>query len=513
MSFHVVMDPGAKDCIETERTTLLSIKASIWNNNNNNQNFLSSWISHDCCYWKRVSCNHETSHITKLHLDLSMNNFIDSPIPEFIGSFANLEYLNLSHVGFSGIILYTLGNLSCLASLQAGGNHDTTLFHHLNFTSLHVLDLSQNYDLNITHHLWLLHLTSLVHLDLFDCVLYGKLPVTIGNLSNLRVLSLSDSFDGEIPKSLGNLVQGWMPTSIGDLRNLQYLDLSTNMLSGTISESFGNLTLLQQFYVFGGSHLSEKLLETIGNLVHLQFLYLFENAISGKLPKSLGNLSQLQQLRILTMLDLSNNNINGTMPKGMGNLCKLDTFDLTSNSISGGIDDLVNGLPKCMENKNGSDLGISNGLNTLSLGNNKLKGTVPESIGQLSHLIKLNLSSNSLSGTLTESHFLNLVSLESLDFSYNSLHLNVSENWMPHFDCQFIRMCSCNVGPVFLTWVETQTQMKDHCLSDAGISGNIPAWFWNPGSSSYYSLNLSNNNLGGSCVTLAKLACLLQSPK
>ncbi|XP_039136891.1 receptor-like protein EIX2 [Dioscorea cayenensis subsp. rotundata] len=459
-------------CIETERIALLSIKAGI--DHSNNQSLFSSWTGQDCCKWQGVSCDHESRHVIKLdlrqylsetylllskpasklnvslvqlhhlkYLDLSMNNFNNSPIPDFIGSLANLEHLDLSNTGFSGIIPHTFGNLSSLryldlntysnsiiqasdlhwlsrmtslhhldlsgvdlsniagwlhefnllpflvvlklsdAGLQAdaGGIHDTTPLHHLNLTSLRVLDLSGNYDLNITLLHWLFNLTGLVNLDLSSCFFYDKFPDIFGNMSSLRVLSLSTNcFDGVLPRSLGNLgslerldlsqndfngsipeslsnltnlvyfnlygnqVQGLMPANIGNLRNLQFLDLIGNKISGAIPESFGNLTLLQHFDGSGGNGLSGKLPETIGNLVHLQFLDLSHNALaaafgkalSGKLPESIGNLTQLQQLRMpgngimgglpesagklssLWELDLSGNNINGTLPKGMG---------------------------------------------------------------------------------------------------------------------------------------------------------------------------------------------------
>ncbi|XP_039119327.1 receptor-like protein EIX1 [Dioscorea cayenensis subsp. rotundata] len=520
-------------CIETERIALLSIKAGI--DQSNNQSLFSSWTGQDYCKWQGVSCNNESRHVIKLdlrrqytyynmpasklnssliqlhhlkHLDLSMNNFKGSPIPDFIGSLANLEYLNLSNAGFNGILPHTFGNLSCLryldlssnlyleandlhwlsgmtslhhldlsgvdlsnvhgwlhsinmlssllvlklsyAGLQTGGIHDTTLLHHhhLNFTSLRVLDLSHNYDLNFTLPEWLFNYTSLVELDLSACALYGKLPVTVGNLSRLRVFSLSgNSFDGVIPESLGNLgsleildlsanqelsgsipeyfgnlgylerldlsenkLNGRIPESLSNLTNLVYLDLSWNMIRGVIPESFGNLTLLQHFYG-ARNNLSGKLPETMGNFVHLQALDLSQNAISGKLPDSFGNLSQLHYF------SLQGSDINGTLPKGMGNLCKLQTLDLTGNMISGGIDDLVDGLSKCRENKYGSASESWEGLGTLNLGNNMLNGTIPENIGKLSKLFELNLSSNSLMGVLTESHFANLVNLKYLDLS------------------------------------------------------------------------------------------------
>ncbi|XP_039135982.1 receptor-like protein EIX1 [Dioscorea cayenensis subsp. rotundata] len=314
-------------CIETERIALLHIKADI--NQSDDQSLFSSWTGHNCCKWQGVSCNHESRHVIKLdlrqhpsnyisdyydlppsklnsslvqlhhlkHLDLSMNNFNDSPIPDFIGSFANLEYLNLSNAGFSGVIPHTFGNLSCLryldlssnydlqtndlhwlsgmtslhyldlsggslskvhgwlhdinsvlpslrvlklsnAELQGGGMYATTdLPHYLNFTSLRVLDLSHNYGLNITLPQWLFNLTSLVYLDLSQCAMYGKLPVTIGNLSRLRVFSLS-----------GNSFNGVIPESFGYLGSLEKLDLSINELNGSIPESLSNLTNLVYFF-------------------------------------------------------------------------------------------------------------------------------------------------------------------------------------------------------------------------------------------------------------------------
>ncbi|KAH7690670.1 Non-specific serine/threonine protein kinase protein [Dioscorea alata] len=652
------------NCIETERIALLSIKASMWINNN--KSFLSSWTGHDCCHWRGVSCNLETGHVTKLdlrypyydehtippsklssslvhlqylkHLDLSMNYFNHSLIPDFIGSLANLEYLNLSHAGFSGTIPHAaLGNLSRLcyldlnckeasiipyiddlhwlsgmtslhhldlsgvnlsnvshwlhdinmlssllvlklsyAQLQAGGIHDTTLLHHLNFTSLRVLDLSGNYDLNITLPQWLFNLTSLVYLDLSNCALHGKLPVNIGDLSSLRFLSLSyNSFDGMIPESLRNLssleilslnsnmfnggipesinnltnlvnldlsrnefrkltkrfgglkklerldmsenqVQGCIPESIGELKNIKFLVFSENMLSGEIPESIGNLTVLQHFDGSQCQNLSGTLPETIGNLVDLQYLDLSKNMISGELPQSLGNLMQLQQFKMalnqitgqlpvsigklsnLSELDLSYNNISGTLPKSMGNLCNLMILYLNDNFISGSIHDLLNKLSKCTQNMRFNGSGSPVGLTTLALGKNRFNGKVPESLGQFSNLMALFLSSNSFVGVLTEAHFTNLANLQSMDFSFNLLQLNVSENWIPPFNASTIRMCSCKIRSKFPSWIKTQTNLGDLCLSDAEISGEIPSWFWN---SSYVNLNLSHNNLEGHLPT------------
>ncbi|XP_016721799.1 receptor-like protein 37 [Gossypium hirsutum] len=56
----------------------------------------------------------ELKHLS--HLDLSLNYF--EKIPEFIGSLAELTYLNLSDNPLTGFIPYQLGNLSRLFYLD-----------------------------------------------------------------------------------------------------------------------------------------------------------------------------------------------------------------------------------------------------------------------------------------------------------------------------------------------------------------------------------------------------------
>ncbi|KAL0422760.1 UNVERIFIED_CONTAM: putative LRR receptor-like serine/threonine-protein kinase [Sesamum latifolium] len=73
-------------------------------------------------------------------------------------------------------------------------------------------------------------------LDLRSCSISGAMPSTLGNLSSLVELYLSNNnLTGEVPSSLAQLV------------GLSVLDLSQNSLTGSIPGSFralGNLTLL-----------------------------------------------------------------------------------------------------------------------------------------------------------------------------------------------------------------------------------------------------------------------------
>ena len=61
------------------------------------------------------------------YLDLSGNSFEYIPIPKFIGSLKNLQYLNLAYCGFSGAIPPSLGNLSNLQFLDLSVGHDIAM--------------------------------------------------------------------------------------------------------------------------------------------------------------------------------------------------------------------------------------------------------------------------------------------------------------------------------------------------------------------------------------------------
>lgn len=126
----------------------------------------------------------------------------------------------------------------------------------------------------------------------------GVPPNTIGNLTQLRVLSLrSNGLTGEIPSDFSNLTflrslylqknqfSGEFPPSLTRLTRLTRLDLSSNNFTGTIPFS-------------------------INNLVHLSGLFLENNAFSGKLPSITAKLADF---------NASNNRLNGSIPETLSN--------------------------------------------------------------------------------------------------------------------------------------------------------------------------------------------------
>ena len=244
---------------------------------------------------------------------MSQNKFSYSiPIPEFIGSLHHIEYLNLSNANFHGTIPSNLGNLSHLKSLDLSGNGYSSLrAENLNWvyvlSFLKVLDLS-GVDLSNAKD-WLESinmLSSLVELRLFYCMLH-KLPQYVHhvNFTSLKILDLSENnFNSNIPDwlfKIGHSVvylnlsrcqsQGLIPDAFGNMTSLTSLDLSRNDLEGPIPLTLGLFEKESQLNK--SSSLSE--------------LYLSDNQLNGSLEQSLVQLSQL------VALDVARNYLEGNI--------------------------------------------------------------------------------------------------------------------------------------------------------------------------------------------------------
>lgn len=112
------------------------------------------------------------------------------------------------------------------------------------------------------------------------------------------------------------------------------------------------------------------------SLVNLTSLYLSGNGIIGGMLETLG------QLSLLFILDLSWNSLTGSIPSALFGLLALAVLNLLANFLSVAI-------PPSLET-------LYN-LKTLILTNNSL-GSIPAYLGNLSLLVKLNVSFNSFFG-------------------------------------------------------------------------------------------------------------------
>ncbi|RVX01664.1 Leucine-rich repeat receptor-like serine/threonine-protein kinase [Vitis vinifera] len=280
-----------------------------------------------------------------------------------------------------------------------------------------------------------------------------------------------------------NQLQGSIPEAFGNMTSLEYLDMSGNKLKGSIPEAFGNMVSLT-YLDMCENQLQGSIPEAFGNMTSLEQLYLDANKLEGEIPKSLSNLCRLQKL------DLQSNNLSGQLPQVLDLLScandTLDTLSLSDNQLRGSIPDLT---------------GFSS-LGVLYLGYNQLNGTLPTSIGHRTKLEALDINSNSLQGNISEAHLLHLSQLSYLDLSSNSLTFNMSSKWVPPFQLRSLLLVSCQLGPRFPSWLRTQNQLGYLDISNSNISNVIPDWFWNL-TSSIYAFNISNNQITGTLPNIS----------
>ncbi|XP_058076421.1 leucine-rich repeat receptor protein kinase EMS1-like [Magnolia sinica] len=383
-----------------------------------------------------------------------------------------MKGLDLSMVGRDWVhVMNMIPSLIKLRLPLCGLNDIPTSLSHINFTSLRVLDLQNNF-FGSEFPPWIANLSNLVSLELNGCDLHGSIPMAIAELHHLQVINLGTNYN--LTADLSVLLEGsWMAIKI--------MDLSENRFHGEIPISIGNLTSLVELNL-GYNSIKGRIPKTIGNLCGLRKLNLYANMIE-QIPDSLETAGCILQTPFanLAFLLLGGNPIHGSMPAWFGQLKRLEWLDLQDCLMTGSILESLGRLPF---------------LNMISLYRNSLNGTLPTTFGQLSKLRYLDISSNTLTGIVSESHFEKLFELKTLMLSSNSLIFNISPTWVPPFRLEFIDLGSCRLGPRFPSWLSKQNLTQHLDLSNAAISDTIPNWFWDIASHLSH-LNLSNNYIHG----------------
>jgi hypothetical protein len=219
-------------------------------------------------------------------------------------------------------------------------------------------------------------------LTLFDNKLAGKLPGPIFD-NDLKVWDW-DLFPKLSILSLAfNRVTGTIPFSMSKATSLFGLWLHNNPITGPIPASFHTLTNLN-FLRLENMNLAQTLPTALGDLTNLMQFFASNNSLTGSLPKEVGKLAKL------SVLKLNSNFLNGDLPSELGNCTQLRTLDLSDNYFG----DLLVLKNKSFVPESWGNLSM---MEQFNVAQNKLYGTLPNSLNNMSRLLLFDASSNNIS--------------------------------------------------------------------------------------------------------------------
>ncbi|CAN6576104.1 unnamed protein product [Malus baccata var. baccata] len=382
------------------------------------------------------------------------------------------------------------------------------------------LDISsKNISGGIDNSSTLFHLQHLQSLNLADnsFVNGSRIPSSIGKLTNLMYLNLSDS--------------GKIPIEISRLTRLVVLDISlckhqcaTKLESPNLSMLFQNLTEITELYLDGinisaqGSQWCQAISSSLPNL---RALSMCGSQLSGPFCQSLAKLQSLSVIQLdsndiygpipgffpkLTSLSLRNCILNGTFPKEIFQVPTLQAIDLSGNIH------LHGSFPEFLENASLGFLDLSHtkfsGLLPDSIGNLKLlsilnlyncsfSGSIPKSMASLTKLFYLDMSSNMFNGSIDSIYWKKLVNLEYLALDSNFLTGSIPSSLFSSSSLLQLTLSHNRFSGLLheISTVDSST-LFNLDLSFNSLSGMIPQSL--SAMSSLQVLNLRRNNLTGS---------------
>ncbi|XP_010526132.1 PREDICTED: leucine-rich repeat receptor-like protein kinase PEPR1 [Tarenaya hassleriana] len=277
--------------------------------------------------------------------------------------------------------------------------------------------------------------SRVTEIELDDVGYDGFLSVSIGNLTELTVLSLNK-----------NRFRGPIPESVFTLRKLVRLSLAENYFTGDIPER-------------------------ITHLMELKVIDLSKNSLAGAVPL------RISALRSLTHLSLSGNYLAGRIP-ALNGLWKLEVLELGNNHFYGA-------LPK-----------LPTSLRVLSISHNGLAGRISP-LHRLKQLVRLDVSDNRFSSTigheiltfpeitLVNVSYNMLTSLEVINFTGRQSRLRILDAEGNHLQGRL---------PINLATFENLREIN---LRNNMFSGGIPKVYGKKLTSPWRSLYLDHNYLTG----------------
>uniref|UniRef100_A0A2C9VKX4 non-specific serine/threonine protein kinase n=1 Tax=Manihot esculenta TaxID=3983 RepID=A0A2C9VKX4_MANES len=450
---------------KTDDEALLAFKSKI---SQDPRGVLNLWNdSLHFCKWPGVTCGRRHRRVTMI--SLRSKNLVGLLSPS-VGNLSFLREITLTNNTIHGEIPHEIGKLFRLQVLTLTNN-----------------SLEGQIPSNLSR------CTNLIDLSLGNNKLRGKIPEELGYLSKLTQLSIYENhLQGEIPHSVGNFssleilsgsenfFEGSIPQALGQLKSLTALGLGGNKLSGMIPSSLYNLSLITIFS-FGDNQLHGSLPSNLGlSFPHLQQIDVRNNRFVGQIPLSISNASELR------LVLLAYNHFNGKISNSFGSLPYLTLLGLNENSLGDGEEDEMHFL---------GSLANCSSLKVLGIGENRLGGSLPNTVGNLStSMFYFGLSGNQISGVIPED-IGNLVGLTLFDLSRNRVSGKIPSSIGNLQNLQRLSLYDNGLSGRIPSAVGNLSWLSELYLDFNMLQGDIPSSFKN--CTTCFSLSLAHNQLTG----------------
>jgi Leucine-rich repeat (LRR) protein len=395
------------------------------------------------------------------HLLLSCRGQGAGAFPKFLYHQFNLQYMDLTNIQIKGEFPnWLIENNTYLQDLylencSLSGPFLLPKNSHVN---LSFLSISMNYFQGQIPSEIGAHLPRLEVLLMSDNDFNGSIPSSLGNISSLQVLDLSNNVLTRRILS-NNSLQGQIPGWIGNMSSLEFLDLSGNNFSGPLPSIFGTSSKLRYVYLsrnklqgpiamsfydsseifaldLSHNNLTGRIPEWIDRLFNLRFLLLSYNNLEGEIPIQLCRLDQL------TLIDLSHNHLSGNILSWMISIHPFPQQYNSRDSVSSSQQSFEFTTKNVSLSYRGTIIQYITGIDFSC---NNFTGEIPPEIGNLSMIKVLNLSHNSLTGPIPPT-FSNLKEIESLDLSYNKLNGEIPPRLTELFSLEFFSVAHNNLS-------------------------------------------------------------------